>query len=166
MGCVIKLIDAILLLFFLLMSVVIPLFDAQNCLPNEYYPKVLVDLNSWYSSEYGDYLVAEKPHFFVGLIWMEVLVLWPLSIINLVALISSKSWFRTTCLIYGSSVATSMAAILSELLSSGKASDKLKMVYFPFMGFAVLAILRGLLPSSCKPAAVGKNTAAGRKKRA
>lgn len=112
MGCVIKLIDAILLVFFLLMSIVIPLFDAQNCLPKEYYPNVLVDLNSWYMNDYGDYLVAEKPHFFVGLIWMEVVVLWPLSILNVVGIISSKSWFTTTCLMFGSSVATSMVMFL------------------------------------------------------
>ncbi|CAO2842758.1 unnamed protein product [Amaranthus hypochondriacus] len=114
MGCVLKLIDAVLLLFFLLMSVVIPLFDAQNCLPQEYYPEALVNLNSWYSNEYGDYLVVEKPHFFVGLVWMEFLVLWPLSILNLVALISSKPWFSSTCLIYGASVTTSVEYIATS----------------------------------------------------
>ncbi|XP_010689635.1 uncharacterized protein LOC104903317 isoform X2 [Beta vulgaris subsp. vulgaris] len=135
--------------------------------PNhEFYPKALVDLNSWYSREYGDYLVDEKPHFFVGLVWMELLVLWPLSIVNLVGLISGKSWFTTTCLIYGSSVTTSMAAILSELVNSGKASDKLKMVYYPFLGLAMLATLRGMLPSSFKTAAIGKSARVARKKRA
>ncbi|CAO2814380.1 unnamed protein product [Amaranthus hypochondriacus] len=166
MGCVLKLIDAVLLLFFLLMSVVIPLFDAQNCLPQEYYPEALVNLNSWYSNEYGDYLVVEKPHFFVGLVWMEFLVLWPLSILNLVALISSKPWFSSTCLIYGASVTTSMAAILSELINSGKASDTLKMVYYPFLGLGLLAVLRGLLPSSCKTEGSAKRVIAPRKKRA
>ncbi|KAL2938071.1 Kinesin-like protein KLP1 [Bienertia sinuspersici] len=58
-------------------------------------------------------------------------------------------------------------AILSELVNSNKASDKLKMVYFPFLGLAVLAILRGMLPSSCKTISVGKKSVvAGRKKRA
>ncbi|KAH9613888.1 hypothetical protein KSS87_005424 [Heliosperma pusillum] len=167
MGCAIKLIDAVLFLSFLVMAIVVPLFDAQTCLPQEYYPKVLVDLNSWYSSEYGDYLLVEKPHFFMGLIWMELCVLWPLSIINLYALISGKSWFNTTCLIYGASMTTSMVAIISELIGSNKAPDTLKMIYYPFMGIAVLTFLRGLLCSSCDAPTVGKKPVlAARKKRA
>ncbi|XP_074280632.1 uncharacterized protein LOC141605655 [Silene latifolia] len=168
MGCVVvKLVDAVLFLSFLVMAIVVPLFDSQTCLPQEYYPKVLVDLNSWYSSEYGDYLVVEKPHFFMGLVWMELFVLWPLSIINLYALISAKSWFKTTCLFYGASMTTSMVAIISELIGSNKAPDTLKMIYYPFMGIAVLAVLRGLLCSSCDTPTVGKKPVlAARKKRA
>lgn len=166
MGCVIKLIDALLFLYFLLFAIISPLIDAQSCLPEGYYPKALVDLNSWYSNEYGDYLVVEKPHFFVGLVWMELFFLWPLSLLNLFALISGKSWFNTTCLIYGSSVITSMVAILSELIGSGRASEKLLMVYYPFFGIAILALLRGLLPASCKTTTMGKRPAASRKKRA
>uniref|UniRef100_A0A7C9CL59 EXPERA domain-containing protein n=1 Tax=Opuntia streptacantha TaxID=393608 RepID=A0A7C9CL59_OPUST len=166
MGCVIKLIDAVLFLFFLLIALVVPLFDAQICLPQEYYPKALLDLSSWYSNEYGDYLVVEKPNFFVGLVWLELFVIWPLSIVNLFGLLSAKSWFNTTCLIYGASITTSMVAILSELIQSSKASEKLLMVYYPFLGLAVLAVLRGLLPVSCKTATFSKRPVPARKKRA
>lgn len=57
--------------------------------------------------------------------------------------------------------------ILSELMGSGKASDKLLMMYFPFLGLGVLAILRGLLPHSGKTtsSAIGKRPLLGRKKR-
>ncbi|KAI8551916.1 hypothetical protein RHMOL_Rhmol06G0224200 [Rhododendron molle] len=58
---------------------------------------------------------------------------------------------------YGTGTGTMRVAILSEMVGSQKASDKLLMIYFPFMGFAVLAILRGLLPYS------GKTTAARRR---
>lgn len=60
-------------------------------------------------------------------------------------------------------------AILSEIVGSGKASDKLLTMYFPFLGLGVLAILRGLLPQSGKTASsstVGKGPSLGRKKRA
>jgi hypothetical protein len=58
------------------------------------------------------------------------------------------------------------ASILSELMGSGRASDKLLMMYFPFMGLGVLASLRGLLPHSGKAtSAIGKRPLLGRKKR-
>ncbi|PHU12207.1 hypothetical protein BC332_19137 [Capsicum chinense] len=57
-------------------------------------------------------------------------------------------------------------AILSELQGSERASDKLLMLYYPFLGFAVLPILRGLLPHSGKTISIGKRSAIGRKKRA
>ena len=45
------------------------------------------------------------------------------------------------------------AAVFGEMLGSNKASGSMLLMYSPFMGFAVLALLRGLLPSFCKPAA-------------
>ena len=58
-------------------------------------------------------------------------------------------------------------AILSEMIGSTKASDKLLKMYFPFLGLGVLAMLRGLLPQSDKTTStVSKGTALGRKKRA
>ena len=51
-------------------------------------------------------------------------------------------------------------------MGSHKASDKLLMVYFPFLGFGVLAILRGLMPHSGRTTStIGKRTLLGRKKR-
>ncbi|XP_057506379.1 uncharacterized protein LOC130789602 isoform X2 [Actinidia eriantha] len=156
MGALVKLIDAILLVFFTVIAIAAPFLDAQTCLPIDLFPDVLVELKLWYTREYGDYLVAEKPSFFVGLVWLELLFQWPLSIANLYAIVTGKCWLRTTCLIYGVSAFTSMVAILAELMGSHKASDKLLMLYSPFLGFAVLAILRGLLHS-------GKTTTASRR---
>lgn len=111
MGFVLKLIDTILFLFFLVIAVVAPLIDAQTCLPLSYFPDFLVELKTKYSQDYGDYLVVEKPHFFVGLVWHQLLFQWPLALINLYAILFSKPWFNTTCLIYGVSVSTSMVFI-------------------------------------------------------
>lgn len=56
--------------------------------------------------------------------------------------------------------------ITSDLLGSGKASDTLLMIYFPFTGLSALAILRGLLPLSGKITSTnGKRPLLGRKKR-
>ncbi|KAM6572676.1 hypothetical protein CsatA_016756 [Cannabis sativa] len=167
MGVLVKVTDAILFVFFVIIALAAPLIDAQTCLPTSLIPDFLVELTSWYSREFGDYLVAERPHFFVGLLWLEFLFQWPLALINLYGILSAKSWFNTTCLIYGVSASTALAAILSEMIGSNKASDKLIMLHLPFLGFGVLATLRGLLPQSGKASpTVGKGPALARKKRA
>ncbi|XP_062106138.1 uncharacterized protein LOC133817590 [Humulus lupulus] len=167
MGVLVKAIDAILFLFFVIIAVAAPLIDAQTCLPASLIPDLLVELTSWYSREFGDYLVAERPHFFAGLLWLEFLFQWPLALINLYGILGAKSWFNTTCLMYGVSASTALAAILSEMIGSGKASDKLIMLHLPFLGFGVLATVRGLLPQSGKTSStVGKGPVMARKKRA
>ena len=108
MGIVVKLLDFTLFLFFLVIALAAPLFDAQACLPPSYFPDFLINLNKWYVSEFGDYLVDEKPHFFVGLVWFELLFQWPLVLFNLYGILAGKPWFKTTCLISGASFSTSM----------------------------------------------------------
>ncbi|XP_031253255.1 sigma intracellular receptor 2-like [Pistacia vera] len=168
MGALLNLVDAILFIFFLLIAAAAPLIDAQTCLPLTFFPQILIDIKQWYIRQYGDYLVSEKPHFFVGIVTHELVFQWPLAILNIFAILTSKSWFNTTCLMYGASVVTSMAAVLADLFGSGKASDELIMVYFPFMGLGVLAILRGLLGNPAKTTTlnIGKRSALGRKKKA
>lgn len=166
MGAFVKLLDLLLFVYFFLIAIVAPLFDGQLVLPKHMFPPLLVDLKSWYTQQYGDYLVSEKPHFFAGLIWSELLFAWPLAVLSLYAIAAGKSWINTTCLLYGASTLTAMVAILSEMKGSERASDQLLMVYYPFLGFAVAAILRGLLLQSGKSVSIGKRSTIGRKKRA
>ncbi|CAA7049555.1 unnamed protein product [Microthlaspi erraticum] len=148
MGAFCKVIDAVLFTYYAIMAVAVPLIDAQTTLPGALYPAFLVDLNRWYSAEFGDYLLAEKPHFFAGIVWHEILFIWPLSVANLYAILAGRSWLSTTSMVYGASVVTSMAAVLGDMIGSGKASEKLFMMYLPFLGFGILSLLRGLLSQS------------------
>ena len=116
MGALLKLIDAVLFVFFMVIALAAPLIDAQTCLPLSLFPDLLLDLKNWYAREYGDYLVAEKPDFFVGIVWLELFFQWPLSLLNLYAILAQKPWFNTTCLIYGASCLTSMVTISLSLL--------------------------------------------------
>ncbi|KAL7216240.1 hypothetical protein ACSBR1_028230 [Camellia fascicularis] len=106
MGVLIKLVEAILFFFFLVIAIEVPVLNAQVCLPSKFFPGFLVDLYLWYSREFVDYLFVEKPPFFIGLMWLELLIQWPLSILNLYSICRRKSWFNTTCLVYGSSAFT------------------------------------------------------------
>ncbi|XP_065875062.1 uncharacterized protein [Euphorbia lathyris] len=164
MGALTTVIDAVLFLFFLLIAVAAPAIDAQTCLPLHLFPNFLIDLKKHYAHAYGDYLVSEKPHFFVGIVWLELLFQWPLALVNLYGILAAKRWYKTTCLIYGASVTTSMVAILAELKGSGKASEKLMMIYYPFLGLGLSAMLRGLMPH-CDDPALPKRHVLPRKKR-
>lgn len=68
MGALLKLVDAVLFVFFVVIAVAAPLIDAQTCLPESLFPSVLVELKNWYAREYGDYLMTQKPHFIVGIV--------------------------------------------------------------------------------------------------
>ncbi|KAB2041525.1 hypothetical protein ES319_D02G153300v1 [Gossypium barbadense] len=166
MGILCKVVDMLLLVAFMVMLVAGPLIDAQLVLPEATFPEVLVRLKQQYAEEYQDYLMVEKPHFFVALVWLELIFQWPLVLLNIYGILASKHWFHTTCLIYGASVITAMTALLGELMGSQKASDKLLTVYSPFMGLGVLAFLRGLVPNSGKALTIGKRPAMAREKRA
>ncbi|WCJ37580.1 Transmembrane protein 97 predicted [Euphorbia peplus] len=164
MGAVTSAIDGVLFLFFLFIAVAAPAIDAQTCLPLHLFPNFLVDLKNRYANSYGDYLVSDKPNFFVGIVWLELIFQWPLALLNLYAILSSKRWYSTSCLIYGASVTTSMVAIIAELKGSGKASEKLLMIYYPFLGLGLSAMLRGLMPN-CDDPALPKRHVLPRKKR-
>ncbi|KAI3986642.1 hypothetical protein MKX01_014180 [Papaver californicum] len=122
-----KLMNGLLLIYFLFMVIVTPLFDCQSCLPTSFFPDVLVDMN---------------------MAIIRLLVMWPLCIVNFYGIFTSKSWVKKTCLIYGVSTATSMVAILSEMIRSSRDSSTLLSFYVPFLGFALISFVSGLVPHS------------------
>uniref|UniRef100_A0A803QJW8 EXPERA domain-containing protein n=1 Tax=Cannabis sativa TaxID=3483 RepID=A0A803QJW8_CANSA len=83
MGVLVKLIDAIMFMFLTVIAIGAPLIDSQTIFPASLFPEVLINLKKWYAHEYGDYLFTEKPHFFVGLVWLQLLFQWPLSLLNI-----------------------------------------------------------------------------------
>ncbi|XVF43394.1 hypothetical protein PTKIN_Ptkin02bG0036700 [Pterospermum kingtungense] len=168
MGVICKVADGILLLTFLTIVVVAPVLDAQTYLPQTMVPNMFIRLHNWYITEYQDYLLVDKPLFFVALMKLELVFQFPLALVNIYGLLTSKPWFNTTCLIFGASFITSMTALLGELMGSPKSSEKLVMLYSPFWGCAVVALLRGLLSQVGNKAspAIANGPALGRKKMA
>ncbi|KAJ0966125.1 hypothetical protein J5N97_027263 [Dioscorea zingiberensis] len=145
MGVVSGLVGAVVVLFSLVMVVVVPLLDAQVCLPS-IYPPLLVKFKLWCIDQSGDFLSSEKPGFFVGLAWVELLFLWPLSIANVYGILLRRPWAATTTLMAGVSSFTSMAAVMGEVLCSDSVSEELLERYLPYVVFPIFAIIYRFLP--------------------
>nr|ABK22727.1 unknown [Picea sitchensis] len=145
-SCLGKSVNMLLLTFFSLVTIATVLIDSQAILPACLFPDPLRYLVDWYAAEYGDYLVKNKPPFFVGCVVLEILIQCPLAIANIYGIIKGKRWFQTTCLIYGVCTATTMIPILADILASDSASSKLLGMYIPFLIFPLIAIGRGLAP--------------------
>ncbi|RZC44048.1 hypothetical protein C5167_036998 [Papaver somniferum] len=130
-----KCINGLLLIYFLFMVIVTPLIDVGHIL-------------TWYATnKIGDATSSNKiPHFAVVFILFEHLLVWPLCIANFYGIFKAKSWVKKTCLIYGVGATTAMAAILSEIIRSSGASSALSSIYVPFLGFALISTLNGLVP--------------------
>ncbi|KAI3956522.1 hypothetical protein MKW92_048112 [Papaver armeniacum] len=129
-----KCINGLLLIYFLFMVIATPMIDIGHIL-------------TWYANnENGDAPSSIKiPHLAVVFIFFEHLIVWPLCIANLYGIFKGKSWVKKTCLIYGVGATTAMAAILSEMIRSSGASSTLSSIYLPFLGFALISTLNGLV---------------------
>ena len=126
MGAVLKLFDSVLFVFFLVHALAPPLISAQLLLPQTLFPNIFIHLKNKYITHSGDYLMADLPPFFVGLLWLELLLQWPLTLLNLYAIPTSKSWLHTTCLIYGVSLFSAMVSYFSLSLFSNSTSLKME----------------------------------------
>ncbi|GMP48041.1 hypothetical protein CsSME_00015538 [Camellia sinensis var. sinensis] len=162
MVSVMKLMDRVLIVFSITFAVIAPfdaglLFLTPNLDPNNNNNLLVHHLKPLYEFKFGDYLATNKPAFFVALVWLELVFLWPLQLLNLYGIILSPhpSWLGLTFLLFGASYCTAMYAILAELMSH-TVSDTLIMLYLLFIGCGVLSILRGLLTDYSS--AAGKTT--------
>uniref|UniRef100_A0ACD5WC88 Uncharacterized protein n=1 Tax=Avena sativa TaxID=4498 RepID=A0ACD5WC88_AVESA len=165
MGFVSIVADAVVVLFSLSIALAAPLIGAQSLLPGSLYPAPLQDLKRWYVAQFDDYLMAQPPAFLLGVLWLELAFLWPLSVANIYGILAGRRWAATTCLMAGVCTLTSMAAILGEISGSGKATPRLLQMYIPYAEFGVVAILRGLCSRSAPSTATPSPASSARKKR-
>ncbi|XP_071700653.1 uncharacterized protein [Rutidosis leptorrhynchoides] len=97
MWTLIKLFDAILLIYFIVIAFAVPLLDAQTILPSSIFPEILISFKNWFTYDFDNYLLSEKPRFFIGIAWLELLFAWPLSIASIYAILAGKnSWLTIT----------------------------------------------------------------------
>ncbi|KAF3674791.1 putative transmembrane protein 97-like [Capsicum annuum] len=120
MGDFLNLFDLLLFMYILFMSIALALIDGHFALPEHMFHPLLVNLKNWYIQEFGDYLVSEKLHFFVGLIWLDLFFAWPLCVLSVYAIANGKSWINTTCLLHGASTLTSLNRESDQDRSQGR----------------------------------------------
>eukprot|EP00850_Spirogloea_muscicola_P000354 SM000001S04756 [mRNA] locus=s1:2006109:2009344:+ [translate_table: standard] len=137
--------DALLVAFFALHILTTVLVDAQLVLPAERFPAALQSLVRWHVATYKDFLVGEKPLWFVSLVWCEVLFQLPFYVVAVYAFLYERSWIRVPAIVYAAHTATTMVPILTVILcSSLSRADRLALtgVYLPFLVLPLLVLLR------------------------
>ncbi|GMI99834.1 hypothetical protein like AT1G05210 [Hibiscus trionum] len=153
MGNLGKVVDGLLLLAFVGILVIVPLDIPDSVVPYDRNP-----FYKFYTAVSQDYLVLERPPFFMALMMLELFYLFPLAVLNIYGLLAGKPWFNSTCLIFGSSIIASTTAMVGDILGSGKPSAAfMARLYSPFIPLGVLAVVRGLVPLSCKAAPINAN---------
>uniref|UniRef100_A0A453M223 EXPERA domain-containing protein n=1 Tax=Aegilops tauschii subsp. strangulata TaxID=200361 RepID=A0A453M223_AEGTS len=116
MGVVSAVADAVVVLFSLTIAVGVPLIDAQAVLSHDAYPAQLRDLKRWYAAEFDDYLMAQPPAFFRGLLCLELAFLWPLSVATVYGVLARRRWAATTSLMVGVTTLTSLVTLVCRPL--------------------------------------------------
>lgn len=152
MGILIKLADAITLLFLTIITVGGMVMGCHLFLPSHYYLQHMIDN---YIREKRHYLLLEMPEFYKALLYYHLLINWPLAVISLYGFTFRKSWLSTTSLILAVSFASISVPVIGELVGSGRGSAELVRTYSIFFGLAIVVIFRSLLAS---PTAKTKTT--------
>ncbi|KAK1389028.1 EXPERA domain-containing protein [Heracleum sosnowskyi] len=122
MGILMKLTDAITILFLTIVTIVGVFTNGHVFLPSHYHLKYVIDS---FIRDKKHYLLLEKPDFFRALLYYHLVVNWPLAVISLYGFIFQKSWIRTTSLILAVSFASITVPVLGELVGSGKGTAEL-----------------------------------------
>ena len=136
------------LLFFVSHIPITILIDGQGAF-RSYYPQFLIDVVSWYCDLFGDVLMRDNSSnnkndndndslvWFSSMICCEILFQLPFFIVavNMIMMTTHSSassckkvddvypeWFRTSCIIYGSHVSTTLIPIISTFVMSQEMS--------------------------------------------
>lgn len=124
------------------------------------YPKALTDVNDWYLATYHDMIIARKPLWLQSFIWAECLFQMPFFFVATYGLWKRKNWIRIPSIIYGSHVATTVWAILAEILLGNDNTVQEKATLFGFYApyFVVPALLVIVMAWSPEPFAKTEKT--------
>eukprot|EP00270_Netrium_digitus_P015012 TRINITY_DN5195_c0_g1_i1.p1 TRINITY_DN5195_c0_g1~~TRINITY_DN5195_c0_g1_i1.p1 ORF type:complete len:167 (+),score=40.29 TRINITY_DN5195_c0_g1_i1:53-553(+) len=140
--------DVFFIAFFIIHIPTAILMDGQMVLPPWLFPQFLQKGLSFHILTFQDFLVRERPSWFLGLIWCELLLQVPFFLAGTYAFIKGKEWIRTPALLYCAQASGSMvpilAAIVTEVSMSVTERAALGSLYLPFLIIPILFLHRCL----------------------
>lgn len=118
-------------------------------LPHDWYPQPLLKVVDDYANTLGDNLVRGVPAWFAGLVWMEIIVQIPMSILLLWAYHAKAKILRPAVLVYSAHVLTTMVPIFLHFNETMQAPHKwcVMTIYAPWVVMPVLMAARVVLAS-------------------
>ncbi|KAJ6832455.1 transmembrane protein 97 [Iris pallida] len=160
MGLLSGVVDGFLLMYCAVNIGAIPLIDSQIILPGTVFPSALVGLKRWYVETFDDYLIAEGPNFYLGLVGVGgMCLILPLSVATVWGILARRAWVGSVILMLGSASMAMSATCMGELLGSGRASEIMLQQYVSTAAVAVMATLRGFFLVNGRPAASTQTSA-------
>ena len=120
--------DALLLVYLIVHTVVGPLIDAQAVLPDafpslgSFYENAgLAHVVSSWCADHGDFLMAERPVWFKAAVWAEIMLQVPTCAVLSLGWARRQEWVRLPSIMYSVHVLTTMVPIMAVLLIEGAA---------------------------------------------
>ncbi|XP_055328226.1 sigma intracellular receptor 2-like [Paramacrobiotus metropolitanus] len=91
-------------------------FDAQLVLDRSLFPKQLVDALDQYVKEYKDPFIANPPHWFKSLLYVELGLQVPFLFLAFFGSLAGARWMRTPTLMYCTSVIVMVLPLISHIM--------------------------------------------------
>ncbi|KAL3756045.1 hypothetical protein ACHAWU_002624 [Discostella pseudostelligera] len=152
------------LCFFLSHIPITLVIDGQAFFPRRFYPQVLRDVVDWYAITFKDKLMTHPPQpWFTSLVAIEILLQMPFFFVAVYAIlqkqkndtntlnqngrsiIEGNGIFRSLCMVYGSSTATSLIPIFASILTDDGTTLREKGIllcfYFPYFIFPLWLVV-------------------------
>lgn len=146
------LLRVIFLVYFITHIPITLLVDFQ-ILFGAHYPENLRQVFSWYQDTYKDQLLIHQPDWLRSFIWAELIFQFPFFFVATYGLLFKKNWIRIPSILYGSHVATTVWAIIADLLGNNVNTTQEKYVLFGFYApyFIIPALLAVYMAMNPKP---------------
>ncbi|KAL3794011.1 hypothetical protein ACHAW5_004296 [Stephanodiscus triporus] len=141
------------------------LIDGQALFPRHYYPKIFRDAVDWYATTFKDKLLIHPPTWFSSLIAIEFVFQVPFFLLAVYAIarrshddddddderkgtsnkIQGDGVFRSLCMIYGSSTATTLIPIFASIFTQRDTTVVEKAIllcfYLPYIIFPLWLVV-------------------------
>lgn len=132
------------------------LLDSQMIFPGAH-PQPLIDLLDWYAVTFDDKLMQRPGETWLNsMLWIEFVFQLPFFFVAVYAIctkgkgmVNGKGWFRSYCMLYGASTATTVVPILTLVTLDPDKTLEQKLILYGFYGpYFIFPVWIALLAAS------------------